>query len=175
MDGGTSAPNYPSFSLPFIVLFLDHFSSRESHGSVKIHSGALSAVPSWSLFSCSMANLSSSGWSFFSPTEWSLWFITNLVQGLISAPNTLSSLDELCSLRAKIIMKCWLDSSKQRELGNIGDAVFNFIKQRCLTYLVPRFLSYGWRLPPFIHWVNWDPHFIECGSFISPVSLFQFF
>ena len=164
---------------PIIPLFLclcslsgPLFPQRES----RVSQNSLSAVPSWGQCSSrSVANPSSGGWSFFSPTEWSLWFITNLVQGLISAPNTLSSLDELCSLRAKIIMKCWLDSSKQRELGNTGDAVFNFIKQRCLTYLVPLFLSYGWRLPPFIHCVNWDPHFIECGSFISPMSLFQFF
>lgn len=73
-----------------------------------------------------------------------------MVQGLISVHNILSSLDEWCCLRAKIIMKHWLDSSQRQDLGNTGDAVFN-CEQRRLEDSVPQLRSCGWRLPPLVH------------------------
>lgn len=88
-------------------------------------------------------------------------------------------LDELCSVGAKIVMKHWLDSSQQRELGNKGDAVFNS-EQRHLEYPALRLLSCLWSLPPFMQYANSSK---PGSSYIywktclesGPMSLFQNF
>lgn len=86
---------------------------------------------------------------FSSPSQWSSWFITILVQGLISVHKTLSSLDEPCWWRAKTIMKHWPDSSQQWELGNNSRSCF---PQWTKTFRTPSITrpSCGSRLPPFI-------------------------
>lgn len=119
-------------------------------------------MPTWSLPSCYMANLSSSGWSLF--LTYTMKLITNWVQGLISVHNTLSSLRELCCLRAKIIMKHWFESSQQWELRKYRRCCLQLWTK---TFRIPSATaSQLWvEVVPFVHCADickLDPHtFIE--------------